>query len=67
MSKEFDPNPPRLACLRKHLTHLSEEEKEAAEERFWRYTELVRLIFLDAQRSKRNSTKISENDRVRDT
>lgn len=43
---EFSHRPPRLDALRARLSHLSEEEIDAAEARFWRYTLIVRRIFL---------------------
>lgn len=52
---EFSHRPPRLDPLRARLSHLSEDEIDAAEARFWRYTLIVRRIFLrkieDAERS----------------
>lgn len=42
----FEIRPPRLEALRQRLTHLSEEEADAAETRLWHYTEIVRRIFL---------------------
>ena len=35
---------PRLKTLRKLLFHLSEDDYQAAEERFWRFIEIARRI-----------------------
>lgn len=56
--------PPHLESLRRLLAHLSEEEQDAAEARLWRYTELVRSIFLERILSEDDSTKSDSDSRV---
>ena len=64
------PKPyPHLKSLRKLLAHLSDEDYQAAEERFWRFIETARRIERRkiAERNHRresDSTKSSNDSRV---
>ena len=42
-----EPHPPHMPELRELLAHLSEDEQREAEARLWRYTKLIRSIYLE--------------------
>ena len=51
-----EPQPPHMPELRALLAHLSEDEQREAEARLWRYTKLVRSIYLERLADRNQGT-----------